>query len=775
MSTIPLFKVFMSPDAKTEVAKVLDSGYIGQGPKVEEFEKQLKEYFNNDFIVTLNSGTSALHLALHLLKKPGKHHKTFHGVAGFDNYWPGIEDGDEVLTTALTCTASNWPILANNMKIKWVDIDPTTLNMDLDDLERKITPKTKVIMVVHWGGYPNDLNRLKRIQQKANQLYGFKPAIIEDGAHSFGTKFDGKLLGNHGNIVMYSLQAIKHITSIDGGLLFLPHQELYDRAKLIRWYGINRETNKKDFRCVHPNTLIRFADGTTEKISKVVKNKIDKEVLVNEDGIFKPTKIKQWVTSELGDRYYFKITTEKLNGRFSTIITNDHKIFTKNRDWKRADEVQNGEEILTSFLEPNDKQKELIIGSLLGDASITVKKTKSNATLGVLNESHSLKQKEYIDLKIEALNDLIANTKEFEPNIDKRGIKSNGKKMYFTKSSPYFGDLRKAFYPNGKKIVNKELVEKHFSDFMLAVWFMDDGRTQVKNSFDGLQYFCDLSTNSFIKEDVEWLVELLIKKGFECRFNNTNGNRIFFTANGSKNLIKTIGQYVPESMRYKVGHISPYTPDSTRHNTESQINEYFQYRFNIFKWETGKPNGYFDKAIITKNENNNYKTTYCLKVKSTYENFQTSAIVVHNCEADIAEWGFKFHMNDVNATVGIENLKHANEIIGKHQANAAFYDKELQGVGGITLLNRHPDRESAFWIYSMLVEDRNGFYDWMKECEIMVSQVHERNDKHSCVWNYISSLPVLDKTIDKVVSIPVGWWVTEEERQYIVDCIKKGW
>jgi dTDP-4-amino-4,6-dideoxygalactose transaminase len=145
------------------------------------------------------------------------------------------------------------------------------------------------------------------------------------------------------------------------------------------------------------------------------------------------------------------------------------------------------------------------------------------------------------------------------------------------------------------------------------------------------------------------------------------------------------------------------------------------------------------------------------------------------CEADILEWGFKFHMNDVNATVGLENLKFADQIISKHQDNAKFYDEQLKGVPGVTTLTRHEGHESAFWIYSMLVENRDGFYYKMKDCGIMVSQVHERNDKHSCVKEFKSNLPVLDATIGKVVSIPVGWWVTEEERQYIVDCIKQGW
>jgi dTDP-4-amino-4,6-dideoxygalactose transaminase len=145
------------------------------------------------------------------------------------------------------------------------------------------------------------------------------------------------------------------------------------------------------------------------------------------------------------------------------------------------------------------------------------------------------------------------------------------------------------------------------------------------------------------------------------------------------------------------------------------------------------------------------------------------------CEADIEEWGFKFHMNDVCATVGIENLKHADELIKTHQSNAAYYDKHLKNVNGVTLLTRHEGHESAFWIYSMLVDDRDGFYKWMKKCGIVVSQVHERNDKHSCVKEFRSTLPTLDKTISKIVSIPVGWWVTKEEREYIVDCIKTGW
>jgi dTDP-4-amino-4,6-dideoxygalactose transaminase len=145
------------------------------------------------------------------------------------------------------------------------------------------------------------------------------------------------------------------------------------------------------------------------------------------------------------------------------------------------------------------------------------------------------------------------------------------------------------------------------------------------------------------------------------------------------------------------------------------------------------------------------------------------------CEADVEEWGFKFHMNDVCATVGLENLKHVDDIVRKHKSNASFYDNNLTDISGVKLLDRKEGHDSAFWIYSLLVENRDGFYRHMNDCGVAVSQVHERNDKHTCVRDYRTALPSLDKTIGKIVSIPVGWWVSDENREYIVDCIKKGW
>ena len=231
MNQIELFKVFMSSTAGDKVSEILYSGYIGQGKKVEEFERNLADFVSTDFVSTLNSGTSALHLALHLIKQKFN------------------DESFEVITTPLTCTATNWPILANGLKIKWADIDPKTMNIDLDDVARKITKDTKAIMLVHWGGYPVDMNKLENILDQAEKIFGFRLIVIEDCAHALGSYYNGRHVGTRHGFGCFSFQAIKHITSVDGGMLICPNQDFHKKTRLLRWYGIDRESNRKDFRC----------------------------------------------------------------------------------------------------------------------------------------------------------------------------------------------------------------------------------------------------------------------------------------------------------------------------------------------------------------------------------------------------------------------------------------------------------------------------------------------------------------------------------------------
>lgn len=368
---IPLFKVFMSKTVDKPLLDVLHSGHITQGGKVDEFEERLKEWFNYPYIITLNSATSGLTLALRMLN---------------------LSEGDEVLCTPLTCTATNWSVLANKLSIKWVDVNTETCNMDLTDLERKITEKTKAILFVHWGGSAINLEKLTEIRDVAEQKYNININIIEDCAHAFGAMYKNKKIGTHGNYSICSLQAIKHLTTGDGGLLFLPSETEYKRAKLLRWYGIDREDKKR-------------------------------------------------------------------------------------------------------------------------------------------------------------------------------------------------GDFR--------------------------------------------------------------------------------------------------------------------------------------------------------------------------------------------LENDVKEWGYKFHMNDINATIGLCNLPFIDNNLSKNRKNAYYYDKYLSDIPGVELLKQEVDAVSSYWIYTIKVVNKHSFIGYMKQKGIMVSQVHNRNDKHSCVKNFRVQLPNLDYIEKYIVSIPVGWWITVKEREYILSCIRE--
>jgi len=212
-SHIPLFKVYMSKGVMNPLSRVLQSGYIGQGSQVEKFEKKLSQFLGVPWVLTVNSGTSALSLALHLA---------------------GVGPGDEVISTPMTCTATNWPILSHGASIVWADIDPRTGNIDPKSIKKCITKKTKAIMIVDWGGYPCDVDAIRKISRAI--------PIIEDAAHGFGALYKGKMVGQSADFTCFSFQAIKHLTAGDGGALVTARQEDYRRGKLLRWYGIDRET-----------------------------------------------------------------------------------------------------------------------------------------------------------------------------------------------------------------------------------------------------------------------------------------------------------------------------------------------------------------------------------------------------------------------------------------------------------------------------------------------------------------------------------------------------
>ena len=239
---IELFKVFCSDEAVAEVSKTLQSGMLTQGPQNTQFEQMLKHHFGVENIATVNSATSGLQLALRALRAPFP-----------ESGWPGLEPGDEILTPALTCTATNWPVMHEGLKIKWVDSDPETACACVTDIAKKLTKTTKIVQVVHWGGTPVDVQTLRQVLVSAKEELGFTPVVIEDCAHAFGGFYQDCFtrIGTSGNVCVFSFQAIKLLTTGDGGCVITEDQTdhgkfLIERCRRLRWFGIDRERRRHD-------------------------------------------------------------------------------------------------------------------------------------------------------------------------------------------------------------------------------------------------------------------------------------------------------------------------------------------------------------------------------------------------------------------------------------------------------------------------------------------------------------------------------------------------
>lgn len=214
---IRMFSPYVSKRAGSAVNKVLKSKYLGEGPVVKEFEKKFSELIGAKYPVAVNSGTAALHLAVVMA---------------------GVKPGDEVITTAQTMMATSHVILAQYAKPVFADIQYETGNINPNDIENRITKKTKAIIPVHWTGYPCDMDEIHEIAEKHNL------PVIEDAAHALGAFYKGKSIGTISPYTCFSFQAIKHVTTADGGMLCLDSMEKYYEARRKRWYGIDRDNRK---------------------------------------------------------------------------------------------------------------------------------------------------------------------------------------------------------------------------------------------------------------------------------------------------------------------------------------------------------------------------------------------------------------------------------------------------------------------------------------------------------------------------------------------------
>lgn len=211
---IPYGRQYVDDEDIEEVVKVLKSDFLTTGPVITEFEKKVADYVGAKYAVAVSNGTAALHAAC---------------------YAANIKEGDEVITTPITFAASSNCVLYCGAVPVFADIDPKTYNIDPEDIERKITDRTKAIIAVHFTGQPCEMERIHEIADRHGLI------VIEDAAHALGAIYEGKKVGSLSEMTTFSFHPVKHITTGEGGMILTNQRELYERLKLFRAHGITRE------------------------------------------------------------------------------------------------------------------------------------------------------------------------------------------------------------------------------------------------------------------------------------------------------------------------------------------------------------------------------------------------------------------------------------------------------------------------------------------------------------------------------------------------------
>lgn len=211
--------VYVPDDAIKRVTEVLRTGWLNTGKNEKLLRETFCKKFNAPYCIAVNNGTAALRATYSML---------------------GIGPGDEVVTTPYTFIATNTAILEQGATPVFADVRYDDLNVTAESIEKKLTKKTKAIVVVHYAGNPVDLDEIREVAMN------YDLPLIEDSAHAIGSKYKGKYIGETGEFVTFSLQAVKIITAGDGGLIVTNDEDNYNALKKKVWYGIDRDNKQSN-------------------------------------------------------------------------------------------------------------------------------------------------------------------------------------------------------------------------------------------------------------------------------------------------------------------------------------------------------------------------------------------------------------------------------------------------------------------------------------------------------------------------------------------------
>ncbi len=211
---IPVFKPSYDEEELEALKEPFSTGWIGLGPKTKEFEDRFAQYIGVEHAVAVNSATAALHLSLKIADV----------------------EGGEVITTPMTFVSTNIAILYNNAIPVFADIEPDTLNISVNEIEKKINGRTKAVLVMHYGGHACDMDPIIELTRC------HKLELIEDAAHACGGEYKGDKLGSIGDIGCFSFHAVKNLATGDGGMITVHNTKYDSRLRKLRWVGISKDT-----------------------------------------------------------------------------------------------------------------------------------------------------------------------------------------------------------------------------------------------------------------------------------------------------------------------------------------------------------------------------------------------------------------------------------------------------------------------------------------------------------------------------------------------------
>lgn len=217
MEIIPYGRQWIDEEDISAVVEVLKGDWITQGPKVEEFERAIAKYVGVRYAVAFNSGTSALHAAY---------------------FAAGITEEDEIITSPITFVATANAALYLGARVTFADIDMKTYCLDPCEVEKKLTPSTKLVVPVSFAGYPVDLKPFFELRERHNFI------IVEDASHALGAVRNGKKVGQEADMTVFSFHPVKHITTGEGGMVVTNREEFYERLKMFRTHGITKDPDK---------------------------------------------------------------------------------------------------------------------------------------------------------------------------------------------------------------------------------------------------------------------------------------------------------------------------------------------------------------------------------------------------------------------------------------------------------------------------------------------------------------------------------------------------